>query len=294
MPENENIQEESPEEVNDISQQQTIEQNEKPQLQTTNHKLQTEMEVHHHPDLHHRKKKFKEYFLEFLMIFLAVTLGFFAENVRENITEQSKAKEFATSLIKDIEEDNSFLNSAIDTRLWREKKLDSLAQMLGKPLLPAQYNDIYYYSRFLFLPIPFPTSDATFQELKSSGSMRYFKSIKLQSQISNYYVLSSVLKNDNDLTMLEQEAYKITSQILTERYFSETIGNTMGRIENSVIRLNHPTTLLSTDPVLLNQLASLASVEKNNSVLFRVIASGTQLKNGTDLIASLKKEYNIK
>ncbi len=31
------------------------------------------MEVYHHPDLHHKKKNFKEYFFEFLMIFLAVT-----------------------------------------------------------------------------------------------------------------------------------------------------------------------------------------------------------------------------
>jgi hypothetical protein len=36
------------------------------------------MEVHHHPDLHHRRKKFKEYFLEFLMIFPVVPLGFIA------------------------------------------------------------------------------------------------------------------------------------------------------------------------------------------------------------------------
>ena len=41
------------------------------------------MEVHHHPDLHHKPKKWKEYFLEFLMIFLAVTMGFFADNIRE-------------------------------------------------------------------------------------------------------------------------------------------------------------------------------------------------------------------
>src|ERR1700731_4697152 len=39
------------------------------------------MEVHHHPDLHHEKKPWKEYFLEFLMIFLAVTMGFFAETI---------------------------------------------------------------------------------------------------------------------------------------------------------------------------------------------------------------------
>jgi len=47
------------------------------------------MEVHHHPQV--EKKGFKEYFLEFLMIFLAVTLGFFAENIREKITEHKKA-----------------------------------------------------------------------------------------------------------------------------------------------------------------------------------------------------------
>ena len=40
------------------------------------------MEVHHHPNLHHRKKHWKEYFFEGLMIFLAVTLGFFAESYR--------------------------------------------------------------------------------------------------------------------------------------------------------------------------------------------------------------------
>ena len=34
------------------------------------------MEVHHHPDLHHKRKHFSEYVLEFFMIFLAVTMGF--------------------------------------------------------------------------------------------------------------------------------------------------------------------------------------------------------------------------
>jgi hypothetical protein len=48
------------------------------------------MEVHHHPDIHHKPKKWKEYFLEFLMIFLAVTLGFIAENLREHLTERAK------------------------------------------------------------------------------------------------------------------------------------------------------------------------------------------------------------
>jgi len=45
------------------------------------------MEVHHHPDLHHKKKNFKEYFLEFLMIFLAVTMAFIGENMREQLCD---------------------------------------------------------------------------------------------------------------------------------------------------------------------------------------------------------------
>ena len=53
------------------------------------------MEVHHHPDLHHKKKNFTEYFLEFLMIFLAVTLGFFAENVREHFDEEKNIESSA-------------------------------------------------------------------------------------------------------------------------------------------------------------------------------------------------------
>jgi hypothetical protein len=70
---------------------------------------QEPMDVHHHPDLHHEKKKWKEYFLEFLMIFLAVTLGFIAENIRENISEHERAKVFAASMLKDLEADTAQL-----------------------------------------------------------------------------------------------------------------------------------------------------------------------------------------
>ncbi len=48
------------------------------------------MEVHHHP--HVEKKSFKEYFLEFLLIFLAVTLGFFAESLKEHVSNWREDK----------------------------------------------------------------------------------------------------------------------------------------------------------------------------------------------------------
>ena len=42
-----------------------------------------QMEVHHHPQLDHKHKPWKEYLLEGLMIFIAVMMGFIAENIRE-------------------------------------------------------------------------------------------------------------------------------------------------------------------------------------------------------------------
>ena len=58
------------------------------------------MEVHHHPDIQHETKKWKEYFLEFLMIFLAVVLGFLSENIREHVTDRSKEKQYIVSARK--------------------------------------------------------------------------------------------------------------------------------------------------------------------------------------------------
>src|SRR6476619_5083643 len=82
------------------------------------------MEVHHHPDLHHRAKPWKEYFLEFIMIFLAVTLGFFAETVRERLSENSKAKELAESLYKEVYSDSLIVQRIMLIRGRKEEALD--------------------------------------------------------------------------------------------------------------------------------------------------------------------------
>src|ERR1700748_3641634 len=83
--------------------QQTEENKTVEQPLTINNEPITNMEVHHHPRV--EKKNFKEYFLEFLMIFLAVTMGFFAENIRENISDSKQEHEYAQSMINDLKSD---------------------------------------------------------------------------------------------------------------------------------------------------------------------------------------------
>jgi hypothetical protein len=73
------------------------------------------MEVHHHPQLDHKPKPWKEYILEGLMIFLAVTMGFFAESLREHIANNEKEKQIIASLVRDIKKDTTKLNDLIYT-----------------------------------------------------------------------------------------------------------------------------------------------------------------------------------
>ena len=259
---------------------------------------QTEnMEVHHHSSLKHKKNHWKEYFLEFLMIFLAVTLGFFAEQIREDKAEEKKAKEYARLLICDIDNDINNYQIQAQYNKRKEEKLDTLLQLLSHPLLPAQYNDVYYYSAFLTKFIPNVPFDATFQQLKSSGSLRYFKNPELVSHISHYYSFTSVLSqgfsgtvNEN---LLKIESNKILSKVLKDNYLSETKINDNYNFTYNVKRPVSRTTLLSIDANLINELSAFARMEKEESEFVRIFTLEVIRNMAVDLSKSLKKEYNL-
>src|SRR5579872_6549949 len=90
------------------------------------------MEVHHHPEVHHKRKKFKEYFLEFLMVFLAVTMGFFAENIREYFSDQEKEKKYVQTLYHDLKDDTAHLNGNIPFWENQIKTIDTLRREIKK------------------------------------------------------------------------------------------------------------------------------------------------------------------
>lgn len=103
------------------------------------------MEVHHHPDLHHKKKHFKEYFLEFLMIFLAVTLGFFAENLREYINNNQQAKNNIDAIVADLKSDSIMYNEAFVSNSYCKQMSDTLITMLSEK--SERTGHIYFLAR---------------------------------------------------------------------------------------------------------------------------------------------------
>src|SRR4051812_47512221 len=86
------------------------------------------MEVHHHPKV--EKKNFKEYFLEFLMIFLAVTMGFFAEGLREGVSDHSKEKEYIVSMMQDLKDDTSSISTTVNELTSVSKLVDTMLMQL--------------------------------------------------------------------------------------------------------------------------------------------------------------------
>jgi hypothetical protein len=142
------------------------------------------MEVHHHP--HVEKKGFKEYFLEFLMIFLAVTLGFFAENIRENISDRHKEHADINSLVKNLTEDSVNIESALQSYQANEMEIDSLMELIKTGEYKNNQQVLYRMAYETRGSRVFPYSNTTFLQMESSGSLRLIRNDEIRYYIINY------------------------------------------------------------------------------------------------------------
>jgi len=147
------------------------------------------MEVQHHPDLHHKKKKFKEYVYEFIMIFLAVTMGFFAERIRENLAEKSKEREYMKEIIGNLKYDTVRCSVNAEVNVQMIHGTDSLRAEIKKAVAgQINPNALYYFaisSGGKYSKAAFNTSAIT--ELKNSGMLRVINDKKLMNQLADYY-----------------------------------------------------------------------------------------------------------
>jgi hypothetical protein len=179
------------------------------------------MEVHHHPDLHHKRKNFKEYFLEFLMIFIAVTLGFFAENIREHYTERNNAKEYLESYRDELLQQQVMYNhykkvyqnkivvcdtiKAIFYNREENKKIDELERLL----VPG----------ITHISTPFNTS--SYDQMVSSGALRYINNIALRDSMGVYKSSIETLKDYNKY--IEQSISNDIIEIAKLEDFSDVV-----------------------------------------------------------------------
>ncbi|HVM89891.1 MAG TPA: hypothetical protein VMT76_17015 [Puia sp.] len=255
------------------------------------------MEVHHHPDLHHKPKKWKEYFLEFLMIFLAVTMGFFAETIRESIKEHGQAKEYATTMVSDLEADTSDLNGYIKYESYASSNIDSMMQLFADSnLAKIPSGKLYWYGLWGGAHRDFVPHDATMHQMESSGSLRYFTNKSLNREVAQYDQLCRNWEKTEETDIgIYVEVRKARSKIFDSKYnnaanqiwLANKISFKQQRID-SFIKTNPP--LLSYDKTLFNDYVEMV---RSRYLWLKVNNADTLLAHATVLLKDLKKEYNL-
>ncbi len=252
------------------------------------------MEVHHHP--HVEKKRFKQYVLEFLMIFLAVTLGFFAENIREKISDHEKSETYAHEMLGDLSADTTALRGYITYFSTASKNVDTLLQLLAdKDPKDIPTGKLYWYGLFSGARNSFIPNDATFQQMKSSGSLRFFNRT-LSQKIAQYDGLCRRMETTEQNDQLVYiEVRKLRSQIFEFRY--NNLANDVAqanyksfdqkRIDSFM--LNNPP-LLTYDKTIFNEYVEMARSRflRRNQQL-----ADTLLNHATELAGLIKSEYDI-
>ena len=184
---------------------------EKEILETTNTAKENDMEVHHHTHAPHGKKNWKSYFWEFLMLFLAVFCGFLAEYKLEHTIEHQRAKEYAQSLYKDLQNDTADLKKAALYENRVNNIIDSLVNFISSADFSQKGGQLYYYMRLASLRYDVDWNKATLNQLISSGNLRYFTNTQLVTQLSNYNTITNIISKQDDYIFEKRKTESIAT-----------------------------------------------------------------------------------
>jgi len=290
----------SPEEINENDNKSTISTE---GLSTINNQPSTkEMEVHHHPQLAHKPKPWKEYFFEYLMIVLAVTTGFFAESLREYLSDKAKEKEYMILLEKDLAADSANISAWIAGFHSRINEYDTLTNMLKQPGTVSDGAEMYYLARVTTRGTVFDDNNNAMIQLNSSGNFRLISRKNVADRIIDYEKDIDNYKNLNTYDAYEARAlYAPQAKVFDAFVFTD-----MSRpIQDSVINngpvngyrtlLGKPTgnpKLLSTDKEKINEVVYFLH-QRRSTFAAEILILYKQKHDAADLIGLIHKEYQL-
>jgi len=222
---------------------------------------------------------------------IAVFLGFVAENYREHTVEKERAKQYASQLINDLKTDSAQLDSSILLNTMISRKLDTLRRFIDQNSNTTT-GQLYYYGRFTTWYNRLIPNDATMQQMKSSGGIRYFHNPRIENMISEYDRLLRRLQvheagEYNSLT----EMWLLSGQIYRGDVLDSL--NDLGKPREYYARfMQKEYPLVSADPILLERLSNLCRA-RQLWIRYKIDENlKPALKSATELMKQLKKELN--
>jgi len=167
----------------------------------------SEMEVHHHPQLDHKPKPFKEYLLESFMIFIAVMMGFIAENIRETIDNNEHVKQLTSQLVQDLKADTTSLNGIYAADKLILKDNDSLFNLLQQPLAKADTKKIQKFAADSHDMWPFHPSGGAIAAIKNELHLKQLSNSKIIGYIAKYEGHIELVHTLQDITLQYQRSF---------------------------------------------------------------------------------------
>src|SRR4029079_8918850 len=133
----------------------------------------------------HGKKNWKAYFWEFIMLFLAVFSGFLAEDQLEHKIEKERAEKFLQSMLLDVRTNISNLDSLLKQDRLIIVNHDALENWL---LQDSTTIDRAAFAKSLgaVWVRNFLVRKETYEQMKSSGSLRYIGNIEFLKKMMDY------------------------------------------------------------------------------------------------------------
>ncbi len=261
------------------------------------------MEVHAHS--HTARKKWTHYFWEFLMLFFAVFCGFLAEYQLEHKIEKDREKEFAKALYAELLDDSVAVADKITRRLEKEKDIDFLSSYfkdsslttLPKIVYPAFTISLYLINTYAFEP-----KDGILNQMRNSGSLRYFKSMTLQK------LLADITVNINDVRIRNEQEYQFFANpikpFLVKHYDWSWIDNLRQQDATPMV-LDVLNNYLRSNKIIESKILNFESfdrIEASNMLLFfkqmlistRTLQMNSYIQTNHKILEELRKKYKLK
>ena len=252
--------------------------------ETQNPQKETEMEVHHHPQLEHNPKPWKEYLLEGFMIFIAVMMGFIAENIRETITNNEHAEQLTSQLAQDLKTDIKRLDQVYNGEMKIVKSNDTLMNLLQAPLKTANTQGILWFVSRSHSLWPFHPSTGAISAIKTELHLKQFSNSKIIRYIAKYESDTELLHLVQDITLQYQRNY--FEPFLSQHFFAPAIDSAFQHLPVK----KAPTRDLKQDD-LLKLAADMVLIRINTN---EQLNDNRQAKNDAiDLLHYITKQYNL-
>ena len=236
------------------------------------------------------------------MLFLAVFCGFLAENQREHYIEKVRAKQYARSLINDLKGDTGMVSRIVRQAKRIVLQIDSVAEVLEKKRINEIQNiDLYIFVSLDQMYRPYTWNRTTLEQIKNSGSIRYFSNDSIINRISAYDAFTRHMdedyKNDEEGFRHYRESGNRVFDQNYPRKFNDALDSNIDSLMQTnyykEMAINGPR-LLTSDirdiKVLVNTMLSL-----RNGLSIRSESELPKLKRSAEeLIIFLKNEYHFK